>query len=72
LKTTGYQTYKRSEESQSIIQIIRPAEESDLWRKEEGFKRTLGKELFLGVVPLIMIIPGVVPLIIIQSSGGLH
>jgi len=29
LKTTGYQTYKRSEESQSIIQIIRPAEESD-------------------------------------------
>jgi len=22
LKTTGYQTYKRSEESQSIIQII--------------------------------------------------
>jgi len=22
-----------------IIQIIRPAEESDLWRKEEGFKR---------------------------------
>jgi len=39
LKTTGYQTYKRSEESQSIIQIIRPAEESDLWKKEEGFKR---------------------------------
>jgi len=23
----------------SIIQIIRRAEESDLWRKEEGFKR---------------------------------
>jgi len=37
LKTTGYQTYKRSEESQSITQIIRPAEESDLQMKNAKY-----------------------------------
>jgi len=34
LENNRLPTYKRSEESQSIIQIIRPAEESDLWRSD--------------------------------------